>query len=121
MRASDLPDPSEHALQAQVLQLIVTGKSHPDIFAFAIPNAARRSFKLAMKMKSEGLMSGVADICIMMQEARTAWLEMKKRGGRQETSQKGFAARCARLGHPYGIAYSVDEAADFLRQIGVLR
>jgi len=116
-----LSDPSEHTLQVHVLELIAVGKSHPDIFAFAVPNAGRRSFRTGQKMKSEGLMAGVADICIMMPDAKTGWLEMKRLKGRQSTPQKGFAARCKRLGHPYALAHSLNEAVVALREMGVLR
>lgn len=118
----DPREPTEHALQVRVLEIINIGKAHPDIFAFAIPNAARRSFQMAMKMKAEGLMAGVADICIMLPEAKSAWLELKKRkGGRQSEHQKGFEARCQRLNHPYALARTLDEAVAALHRWGVLR
>jgi hypothetical protein len=120
-RRSNLPDPSEHSLQVQALQYLLLKRSHPDIFGFAVPNAGRRGFQTAQKMKSEGLLPGVADICVMLLEAKTGWLEMKKHGGRQSDEQMGFAARCARLGHPYGIAYTLDEAIAFFERIGAVR
>ncbi|MGY2987670.1 VRR-NUC domain-containing protein [Bradyrhizobium sp. USDA 4508] len=118
----DPREPSEHKLQSQVIDLIDIGKTHPDIYAFAIPNAGRRGFKTAAKMKAEGLRAGVADVCIMLPESRAAWLEMKKRkGGRQSDEQKGFEARCKRLGHPYALARTLDEAIAALIRWGVLK
>jgi hypothetical protein len=114
-------DVSEHHLQVQVLDAISTGKAHPDIFAFAIPNAARRSLRMGARMKAEGLTAGVADVCVMMPAGRAAWLEMKTLKGRQSLAQKGFEARCRRLGHPYGLARTLDEAIALLHQWKVLR
>ncbi|MGY3615705.1 hypothetical protein [Bradyrhizobium sp. USDA 10063] len=117
----DPREPSEHALQVQVLDVINVGKIHPDIFAFAIPNAGRRGFQTATKMKAEGLKAGIADVCIMMPESRTGWLELKTLRGRQSDHQKGFEARCIRLGHPYALARNLDEAITALRRMGVLK
>ncbi|MEY9493720.1 VRR-NUC domain-containing protein [Bradyrhizobium elkanii] len=122
IRHPQLPDdPLEHSIQVKVIDTIDVGKTHPDIFAFAVPNAGRRGFQTAQKMKAEGMRSGVADICIMMPEAKTGWLEMKRLKGKQSTSQLGFQARCKRLGHPYAVAHTFDEAVTALRQMGVLR
>ena len=111
----------EHKLQVKLLGVIELEKTHPDIYAFAIPNAGRRSLRTGAKMKAEGLRSGVGDLCIMLPEAKTAWLELKARKGVQSTSQKGFGARCARLGHPYAVAYTMEEAVTALRNMGVIR
>lgn len=117
----DPREPSEHALQVQVLEIINIGKAHPDIFAFAIPNEARRSFRTAMKMKAQGLTSGAADLCILMPAGRSAWLELKTPKGVQSINQKGFEARCKRLDHSYALARTLDEAIAALHQWGVLR
>ncbi|MBO4228156.1 hypothetical protein [Bradyrhizobium neotropicale] len=118
---SNRVDPSEHTLQVRVLGVINTEKVHPDIFAFAIPNAGRRSLRLGARMKAEGLRAGVADVCIMLLQGRSAWLELKTLKGSQSLAQKGFEARCRRLGHPYALARSLDEAVAALRRMGVLR
>ena len=72
-------------------------------------------------MKNEGLTAGIADLCIMLPQGRTAWLEMKTIKGKQSVQQKGFEARCQRLQHAYGLAHSLDEAVAFLRAHGALR
>jgi hypothetical protein len=112
---------TEHSLQVQVLEYLTT-KAMPDVYWHAIPNAGQRSFRTASKMKSEGLTAGVADLCIMLPAGRAAWLEMKRpKGGRSSDAQKGFAARCRRLGHPYAVAKTFEEAVAFLGQVGALR
>lgn len=112
---------SEHTLQTQVMDhLTVAGRR--DIYWFAIPNAARRSMRLAARMKAEGLRSGIADVCVMFPEGVASWLELKKaKGGRQSDEQLGFQAICARLGHRYAVAKTFDGAVFVLREWGALR
>ena len=112
---------SEHQLQVLVLDYIEQEKATPDIFAFAIANAGQRSLRMGARMKREGLRAGVADLCVVMPLGRVAWLEMKSDKGRQSLEQKGFEARCKRLGHHYAIAKTFDEAVMFLKHVGALR
>jgi hypothetical protein len=99
----------------------LTERARPDIYWFAIPNAARRSPRLAAKLKAEGLRSGVADLCIMLPGGRVGWLELKTLTGKQSLEQKGFEARCIRLGHPYEVVRTVASAIDVLTNWKVLR
>ena len=110
---------SEHILQVQVLEVIAyKGKR---TFAFAIPNAGNRGLATAARMKAEGLTAGVADLCVMLQGGRVGWLEIKTAKGKQSNSQKGFAAVCAELGHPYALVRSLNEAISVLREWGALK
>jgi hypothetical protein len=112
---------SEHRLQTLVLQHLET-RARPELYWFAIPNAARRSPQLAARMKAEGLRAGVADLVIMAPAGRVHWLELKDgRRGVQSDAQKGFQAICGRLGHDYAVARSLDEAIATLKQWGVLK
>ena len=112
---------SEHALQVQVLDYIERERASPDIYAFAIPNAGMRSLRTGARMKREGLRAGISDICVILPLGRVAWLEMKSLKGRQSIEQKGFEARCKRLGHAYAVAKTLDEAVMFLKHAGALR
>jgi hypothetical protein len=103
-----------------VLDLLAIKKSNPDIFAVAIPNAAARSPRLAARMRAEGLTAGVADLAILLPCGRIAWLELKRTKGQQTIRQRGFEARCTRLGHPYAVASSLEQAETFLKQIGAI-
>jgi hypothetical protein len=107
-------------LQVLVLDYLVV-KARPDVFWFAIPNAGLRSLRMGARMRQEGMRAGVADLCLMLPFGRCAWLEMKANKGRQSTEQKGFEARCQRLGHPYAVAKSFDEAVEFLSKVGALK
>ena len=108
---------SEHDIQKQVLQHLLF-HAQPDIFYFAIPNQGKRSLRMGARMKSEGMMAGAADLCIMLPAGRTGWLELKTAIGRQTDTQMGFQARCERLGHNYAVARSLDEAAQILAEWG---
>jgi hypothetical protein len=116
----DISGQSEHSLQLEVLRHLRT-YGRRDLNWFAIPNAGKRSLRYGARMKSEGMQSGVADICIMLERGRVAWLELKTRRGYQTDEQHGFEAKCLRLGHPYCLARTLDEAVGFLRSMGVLR
>jgi hypothetical protein len=115
-----LDEPSEHTLQKRVLDhLKVVGRR--DIYAFAVPNAARRSLRHGARMKAEGLKRGVADVCVMFPEGIASWLEFKTLRGRQSDHQMGFEAICGRLGHRYAVVRTFDEAIEVLRSWGALR
>jgi hypothetical protein len=110
----------EHALQVSILlYLSLHGKR--DVFAFSIPNAGKRSMRQATKMKREGLLSGVADLCVMMSNGRTGWLECKTMKGRQSMAQLEFEENCRRLSHNYELCRDLPDAIDALRSWGALR
>jgi VRR-NUC domain len=112
--------PSEHEIQTALLDALRYA-ARPDSYHFSIPNAGRRSFRIAAQMKAEGLKAGIADLCFMLPDGRAAWLEMKKRGGSLSVAQRGFGAICTRLGHPWAVAYSVEEAFEILADWNVLK
>lgn len=115
-----IPTVSEHRLQTLVLQHLAL-RAVPDCFWFAIPNAGRRSFAVASRMKAEGLRAGVADLCVMLSGGRVLWLELKAGKGRQSEAQKFFQDTCRQLNHVYVLARSLDEAIETLEAFGVLR
>ena len=118
----DPRNPSEHSLQVKLIGIIEIGKIHPDVTVIAIPNAGRRSWRMGKKMKAEGLTAGAPDLAILMPNAATFWLEMKKRkGGRISDNQLGFAAKCKRLGHSYAVANTLADAVAILIGWGVLK
>ena len=112
--------PTEHSLQVQVLDYLYY-KAKRDIYWFAVTNAGERSLRMGARMKAEGMRAGVADLCIMMPGGRCAWLEMKTAKGRQSIAQKGFQAWCARLGHPYVLARSLEEAETAFKAWEILK
>ena len=115
-------EPSEHSLQSRLLD-ILSYAARPEIYYFAIPNQSNRHINNAVKMKSEGVRSGIPDLCLMfpIEEGAVAWLEMKARTGSLSVAQMGFRAICGRLGHRWAMARSVEEALDVLRGWSVLK
>lgn len=115
----------EHCVQMDVISFLRKN----GLFAFAIPNGGFRKKRTAIDLKKEGAISGVADICVMLPEGRTVWIEMKRNAGYgasaktgkriklyaaggQSESQKEFQNKCKELGHEYHVAYSVKDVAD---------
>lgn len=112
--------PSEHLIQVRLLNELQY-KAADGVYWFAVPNQSNRGAISGGKMKAEGVKSGVSDLVFMMPGGRTAFLEMKKEGGRLSDTQKAFRAICTLLGHPWAVAYSVEEALVYLRSWGALR
>jgi hypothetical protein len=111
--SGQIVDASEHLIQVRLLKLLVF-TMRPEVLVFAIPNQAKRSVMNAMKMKAEGLRSGVSDLLFMFPDEKVAWLEMKKPGGTLRTEQKAFRAICARMRHRWAVASSLEEAWEIL-------
>ena len=110
----------EHKLQVAVLDyLTLCGRR--EFKWFAIPSGGLRHINVALALKAEGVVAGVPDLCIMMDQGRTAWLELKDKRGRLSNDQVGFSAICERLGHLWGVAYTIDEAIALFVVWGVLR
>ena len=112
--------PSEHVIQVRLLNALELVKAK-GVYVFAVPNQSNRGAVSGMKMKAEGVRSGVTDLVVMMPGGRTAFLEMKKPGGRLSDTQKQFRDRCLMTDHLWAVAYSVTEALVYLRSWGALR
>lgn len=96
---------------------------YPNVFAYAIPNAAKRSKTLAAYMKAEGLVSGVPDIFIA--DGRPGmFIEMKKpKTGRLSPNQKAAIQKLMLSGYAVSVCYGWEEAKNavqdyFLNQTG---
>jgi len=111
---------SEHSLQVTLLQFLSL-HARKNVFWFAIPNAGKRGWHVARRMKAEGLTAGVADICIMMPGGSVLWLELKAKNGRQSLAQRTFQAICDGLGHPYLLIHDLDEAIHELNRWCILK
>lgn len=112
----------EHIMQVTLLGVLEYAL-RPDIYVFAIPNAARRSYRTASYMSAEGMKAGISDLCFMcpIVEGAVAWLEMKAPGKTLKVEQHGFKAICARLGHRWAMAQSVEEAFEIVRGWNLLK
>jgi hypothetical protein len=111
---------SEHQLQISVCQLL-DAALRPDLYYLAIPNGGLRNIAVARKLKAEGARAGVADLQILLEDGRSAWLELKIKGGSLSPDQRIFRDAVKKLGHRYAVAKTMDEVEEFLSSIGALR
>tara|TARA_R110000822_G_scaffold41920_2_gene114472 strand:+ start:216 stop:551 length:336 start_codon:yes stop_codon:yes gene_type:complete len=84
-------------------------------FIFHVPNGGKRSMTEAIRMKAEGVMAGIPDLCLVMPEGKMIWIELKRRkGGTVSKVQKEIHARLEALGHIVIIGYGAKDAFDKL-------
>lgn len=109
---------SEHDQQVKVFNVLRLNEAAlPEIaFIYAIPNGGARHPAVAGKLKAEGVKKGVCDICIPIPNAayHGAYLEMKYGKNKPTNEQKEFMAFVERRGYKVGLAYSAEEALDFI-------
>jgi hypothetical protein len=79
---------------------------------FAVPNGSARNAWTAKNLRDEGVLSGVADLILLLPRHGYAALciEMKKAGGKQSESQKRFEQACKEYKVKYVVCYSAEEA-----------
>lgn len=79
---------------------------------FAIPNAAKRSFKLAQYEKALGLKPGVPDLFLAFPKApyHGLFIEMKKEKGVVSEHQKEWISRLSDVHYKVVVCYSSKEA-----------
>lgn len=77
----------------------------------AIPNGSARNPWTAKNLKDEGVLSGVADLILLVPRHGYASLciEMKKPGGRQSETQKEFEEAAKEYKNKYVVCYSEDD------------
>lgn len=110
---------SESALQSQCISWFRA--QYPKIIIFAIPNAAKRSFRLAAKMKAEGMVSGIPDLFIAKAKLNELvyhddvlfhgfFLEMKRSQKEKTTeNQNYYLEKLAEAGYKTAVCRSFDE------------
>ena len=79
---------------------------------FAIPNGGHRSITTAVKLKDEGVVSGVSDLFLMMPKGdwHGLFIEMKAEKGRVSPEQKDFMAIANDNGYLAVVCYGFYEA-----------
>ena len=121
------PLPSEHAMQAAVIdwwRLACRGYGLPEFALFAIPNAAKRSFRLAAYMRAEGMRAGVPDLLLAFGrwdrwELRGLFIEMKRKPNKVTPEQTLMIEYLLSEGYRVKVCWSSEEAIatikDYLR------
>ena len=88
---------------------------------FHCPNGEYRSKATGAKLQAMGVRPGVADLCFTLPGGQSAYLELKRVGGRQSVEQRVFQADCERAGCAYAVAHTIEEAVTVLLSWGALR
>jgi hypothetical protein len=89
---------------------------------YAVPNGGDRNLRVARKLKAEGVLVGVADLCLPAARRgyHGLYVEMKSEEGVATKEQKEFLRGVSGEGYCAVIARGVDEAKDTLEwYIGV--
>jgi hypothetical protein len=94
---------SEHVIQRQAVQWI--RQSTPYV-VFAIPNGENRSRVTGGRLKAEGVLAGVPDLCI---PALALFIEMKTDVGEVSPMQKEVHDRLRRDGQIVEVCRSVED------------
>ena len=78
---------------------------------FSTPNGGARNPWTAKNLKDEGVLSGVADLILLVPRHgyTSLCIEMKKIGGKQSEHQKAFEAACKKYLSKYVVCYSLEE------------
>jgi len=88
--------------------------THPKDLIFAIPNGGNRDVRTGAILKATGVLAGVSDLIVIMQN-RILFIEVKTKTGRQQQTQKDFQINVERLGFEYYIVRSLDEFINLVK------
>ena len=98
---------TEH-MEQQGLVLWFRGR-FPETLMFAIPNGEYRAMTTAKKLRAEGVVPGVPDLCI---PAWRCWVEMKrKEGGKISDEQKRIHSYLKGIGDTVIVGYGAEDAS----------
>lgn len=105
--------------QQQVLFFDWLSRTNPKIrpFCFAIPNGGVRNIRTAVRLKAEGVTSGVFDIFAMLpyKNFHGIFIEFKAGKNKLTQNQKDFMERAFNSGYDCIVVYSAQEAIDYLK------
>jgi hypothetical protein len=118
------PRELERPHQVALIKWVKTVKdTHPVLkLLYAVPNGGDRNLRVARKLKAEGVLAGVADLCLPAARRgyHGLYLEMKSEEGVATEEQKEFLRGVSGEGYCAVIAQGVDDAKSTLEwYIGV--
>jgi len=85
----------------------------PQCMIFSVPNEGR-NVKEQMRKLSTGMMSGVSDLIVMMQN-RILFVEVKDETGKQSKNQILFQERARIMGFDYYLVRSLEEFKEIIQ------
>lgn len=114
----------EENLQAACVKWFRLQYPQYDGLLFHVPNGGRRNLKEAARLKAEGVVPGVADLLLLVPNAKVNWhyedvsgyaglcIEMKTAKGHQSPVQKEWQKKVEEFGYRYAVCRSLDEFMD---------
>lgn len=109
---------SEHELQvAVVTRSLAHAEKHPEILLLhAIPNGDFRGWGTGTKLKAEGVIPGVPDLCMPVARGgfHGFYLELKKSGGRVKEEQWEFMEALHAQGYFVRVTNHLQTALDII-------
>jgi hypothetical protein len=105
---------SEHSEQCRVINWAWIYQERVPALAmlFAVPNGGLRNKTVAVKLKMEGVKSGVPDLILPVPVKKFTGLAIEMKDGKNKTTenQEIWLKRLASLGWKTAVCYSADEA-----------
>lgn len=97
--------------------------NYKDCLIFAIPNGGSRNIIEASRLKKEGIVKGIPDLCLIMPN-NILFIEMKKqKGGRLSDSQKEIISKINKNGFDviigYGYLDALEKFKNYLKIINI--
>jgi hypothetical protein len=112
------PRELERAHQVALIKWAITVKeAYPVLkLLYAVPNGGDRNLRVAQKLKAEGVLAGVADLCLPAARRgyHGLYIEMKSEEGAATREQKEFLRGVSVEGYCAVLAQGVDEARETL-------
>lgn len=109
---------SEHEHQVRLFEWAeIEKRRYPELsLLFAIPNGGHRHPAVAMKLKREGVKSGIPDLCLPIARGGFygAWIEMKKLKGKLRDNQVEWLEALTKQGYLACVCKGWEEAKETL-------
>ena len=98
----------EHTIQVNFVKWFRI--KYKKYFIFAIPNGGKRGMLEAVRLKKEGVVAGIPDIQVSINNGNSIFIELKTRTGKLSVKQKETISLMESLGHNIIVCYGFDDA-----------
>ena len=101
--------PSESEEQRRFI--IEVRLKYKDFIIFSVPNGGSRNKIEALRLKNEGVLSGIPDLVCLMPNSKMVFIEMKKqKGGKLSANQKNVISQINKNGFFVIVGYGYKDA-----------
>jgi hypothetical protein len=91
----------------------------PDVMVFHIPNGGLRGKREAARLKWQGVLAGLPDLCLIAPVGRVFFMELKTKTGRLSADQKAIHGWLSAIGVSCAVIRSIDDARNALKAWGI--